>query len=507
MEAAEWVSAHRDLVAEAYRRRMATDAWPTLRELKRWIVQTGLDEDVAAAAREMPEERAVNARWVAEPEYFRVPLFVLQHLTEASEIVPLCVGLTKIAFARYSSAAAEIEPISSGDEDVRALSSDIEAILLAGSLLTNEPYTPIFGPNTNAEGWWFNVNDSWIEGYRDIETVADLFARQARFVEKHRAVVAAPLVPSLASVDLDLDDSEEGAHVADPKAVWVVFGRNEKLRRGMFDFLRAIGLKPMEWDHARDLSGSASPYVGQVLDAAFGNAQAVVVLLTPDEVAYLQPAYGDDDEPDVHPMPQARPNVLFEAGMAMGWDSDRTVLVEIGTMRPFSDVAGRHTVRLGTDGIKFRKAIAQRLQTAKCDVDLKGDDWMSTGEFEIPAAPGHGLALGRRLPAASAARPTVSFDIKHFNPGGNKLDRLQVINRGTETAYDVTLAVPEDAALSLDRVEPIEKIPSGKSVTVHGFSNLRTMGSSGKASFDITVTARNESGESVSQDVFIDLNG
>jgi hypothetical protein len=34
------------------------------------------------------------------------------------------------------------------------------------------------------------------------------------------------------------------------KSVFVVHGRDEALRKSMFDFLRALGLLPLEWDHA-----------------------------------------------------------------------------------------------------------------------------------------------------------------------------------------------------------------------------------------------------------------
>jgi hypothetical protein len=75
--------------------------------------------------------------------------------------------------------------------------------------------------------------------------------------------------------------------------------------------------------------------------------------------------------------PQARPNVLFEAGMAFGVHADRTVLVELGSMRPFSDIYGRHVVRLnGTD--KPLRDIARRLEGIGCAVDDSNDDWAST---------------------------------------------------------------------------------------------------------------------------------
>ena len=48
-------------------------------------------------------------------------------------------------------------------------------------------------------------------------------------------------------------------------------------------------------------------------------AQAVVVLLTPDDVAYLRHEYASGDgDPETSPTPQATPNVFFEAGMAVG---------------------------------------------------------------------------------------------------------------------------------------------------------------------------------------------
>lgn len=163
---------------------------------------------------------------------------------------------------------------------------------------------------------------------------------------------------------------------SDSRSVFVVHGRNEPLRKSMFDFLRSINLSPMEWTTAVELTGEGSPYIGQVLDAAFDHATAVVVLMTPDEVAYLQPRYGHgENDQETQPAPQARPNVLFEAGMALGRDAKRTVLVEVGEVRPFSDVAGRHAIRL-SNAPASRQALANRLRTAGCAVNLNGTDWL-----------------------------------------------------------------------------------------------------------------------------------
>lgn len=118
--------------------------------------------------------------------------------------------------------------------------------------------------------------------------------------------------------------------------------------------------------------------------------------------------------------------------------------------------------------------------------------------------------LGRRIPTATRARPSVDFDLRYVNRGGNRIDKLQVINRGTETAYDVTLTVPDNAALDLHRTKVIERIPGGgKSVTVDVMNYNRFMGGGADKTdtFDVTITARTNGGDRVAQDIFIDLNG
>ncbi len=153
----------------------------------------------------------------------------------------------------------------------------------------------------------------------------------------------------------------------------------------MFDFLRAIHLQPIEWSEAIKSTGKASPYIGEVLNAAFRDAQAVVALLTPDDVAKLRPDLVGKDDPEYEKAltGQTRANVLFEAGMAFASHQDKTVLVQIGRVRPFSDVAGRHVVLM--DGsVAKRKDLAQRLQGAGCSVDLQGEDWLTTGDLTPP---------------------------------------------------------------------------------------------------------------------------
>jgi predicted nucleotide-binding protein len=201
--------------------------------------------------------------------------------------------------------------------------------------------------------------------------------------------------------------------VEDPRVIFVVHGRNLEARNSLFRFLRSIGLKPLEWSQAIKETGKASPFIGEILDVAFSKAQAVVVLMTPDDVAQLrEPFRSPHDAPYESQLTgQARPNVLFEAGMAMGRYPDRTIILELGMLRPFSDIAGRHTIRLSNDSAA-RHELAQRLETAGCPVDITGRDWHTDGDFNIES-----VSLAQREASQSTTQTLLdeSEKVEYFN--------------------------------------------------------------------------------------------
>lgn len=176
---------------------------------------------------------------------------------------------------------------------------------------------------------------------------------------------------------------EASERIRDASIILVVHGRNERARTALFQFLRSLHLKPLEWSQAVRATGKPAPYIGEVLDAAFSMAQAVVVLMTPDDFAYLRDGLRQAKEPphETEPTLQARPNVLFEAGMAMGRHPDRTILIELGELRPFSDVGGRHTIRINNTTQK-RQDLTDRLEIAGCPIDITGRDWHTAGDFD-----------------------------------------------------------------------------------------------------------------------------
>lgn len=172
-----------------------------------------------------------------------------------------------------------------------------------------------------------------------------------------------------------------------PNQVFVVHGRDGAAKDAMFAFLRAIGVKPIEWNSALAMSKKAAPFIGEILDTAFAKARAIVVLLTPDDLAQLRSdLVAPNDKPYERTLTgQARPNVLFEAGMAFVTHPGQTVLVQLGTLREFSDVAGRHVVHM-SNSFEKRQELATKLQNAGCDVDTTGSDWVKAGDFTDPLA-------------------------------------------------------------------------------------------------------------------------
>ena len=229
--------------------------------------------------------------------------------------------------------------------------------------------------------------------------------------------------------------------------VFVVYGRNESARSAMFAFLRAIGLYPIEWSRAVEMTGEGSPYIGQVLDTAFKSAQAIVVLLTPDDTAYLRAEYASgSDDPESEPKGQARPNVLFEAGMAMGRDTKRTVLVEMGDLRPFTDIGGRYAVQINNSAER-RNELARRLKSAGCPVDLNGSDWLNAGDFSPPLLKGN-KSSSHVTPGAAMPLKRIRFKSKYgtraISISFSRDYQLTITNQDRDPVYDVDIELPDN---------------------------------------------------------------
>jgi predicted nucleotide-binding protein len=171
---------------------------------------------------------------------------------------------------------------------------------------------------------------------------------------------------------VDAAQAMEEEEILAGRSVFIISGRDESARVGLLRFLRAVGLRPLEWDEVVRYTGEASPYISGVLEAAFTKAQAVIVLLTPDEFVFM-PSRMNDPSSRLQAQPPA--NVLFEAGMAMGRHPSRTIFVEFGETRMPSDLQGHEILRFD-ERADSRYRLGMRLIQAGCAIDMSGTAWL-----------------------------------------------------------------------------------------------------------------------------------
>ncbi|MFL6115479.1 MAG: TIR domain-containing protein [Catenulispora sp.] len=164
--------------------------------------------------------------------------------------------------------------------------------------------------------------------------------------------------------------------------VFVVHGRDQQVAEAMFGLLRTLDLVPLDWEQLVAATGHAVPFLGDVVHQAPEQAQAALVLLTADDIVTLHPELHTSSEPfyEVNQACQPRPNVLIELGMVLAVYPKRTVVVEVGAIRPIADIAGRNVIRFDGSDLAVWK-LAERLKVAGCAVDDGGLKRVDTAAF------------------------------------------------------------------------------------------------------------------------------
>ncbi len=155
------------------------------------------------------------------------------------------------------------------------------------------------------------------------------------------------------------------------QTVYVVYGHDTDTIPKIEAFLEGLGLKFLKKERAVDLieDGNTAPFIGQVIDIAFEHAQAVIVLLTGEEDVQLCKEFQRNDEDDFEKVfsPQPTQEQIFEAGYAFGKSPKRTILVQIGHVRSFSDIIGIHILHF-TNTPEDYAILRTRLERAGCSI-------------------------------------------------------------------------------------------------------------------------------------------
>jgi hypothetical protein len=164
------------------------------------------------------------------------------------------------------------------------------------------------------------------------------------------------------------------------QAVMVICGHDVQANHALFNWLRTIGLEPREWDQLVTLTGTGSPFIGQVLQRAFQDVQAVVAFFTPDE--HVCPRHGLRRPSGASSdwRLESRPNVYIEAGMALVTHPDQTIFVILGPQELPTDLAGRDYIRLDDTAGPLNQ-LANRLEAAGYKIDRSGTEWLKSDLF------------------------------------------------------------------------------------------------------------------------------
>jgi hypothetical protein len=191
--------------------------------------------------------------------------------------------------------------------------------------------------------------------------------------------------PELKSAPVAQKAKSPHARGAKAERVLVLSAHRDRFQGALFELLRALRLDPVGWDEAVRRTGSADPFIGEVVDAAFGYAQAVVALLTRDDFLALNEAFWQTGAPDADgaALCQTTPGFLFAVGATLGAEPTRTIIVtpRAATLsREPERAGGRRVVRLSGD-VRDRSTFADILEWAQCAVDRTGDAWRTAGDF------------------------------------------------------------------------------------------------------------------------------
>jgi len=231
-------------------------------------------------------------------------------------------------------------------------------------------------------------------------------------------------VSLLASVALSSAGAEETTPTRDRSRVLIFHGRESVGAKEVARLIDRIGLDPILWEEALDLSGLWSPSFIERFRSGLELAQAVVVI--------WEGGLGE-----------SAANLAFEAGLALGLAGPRTVIVQIGDQPLPSDLAGVRILRL-----RSTPESAQALEEALVDAGCILDRSKTEKALDDPKGVGAGWYRWTPSRAANPLYGDVAKAVQAFEPfptaaGGAAANWLQGFALGEAARVSVHLLMGE----------------------------------------------------------------
>lgn len=168
--------------------------------------------------------------------------------------------------------------------------------------------------------------------------------------------------------------------------VFVVHGHDSDAVESLKNYLRLLRLTPLTWEEAAaKTENGASSSTLEIVQAGVAYSAAVLVLFTPDEQTQIRSELVPEGRSSESRM-QPRPNVIFEAGLALAFDRKKVVLVQGRGQTKISDIDGLNEIRL-SGSIESFDQLAKRLRTAGCSPSDEEPERLFVERFKALYAP------------------------------------------------------------------------------------------------------------------------
>jgi predicted nucleotide-binding protein len=165
------------------------------------------------------------------------------------------------------------------------------------------------------------------------------------------------------------------------RTVFLISGKDTECSEAVRLFVKSLRLDcPLFSDlqvKCREELGTP-PSIIQIIKTAMKTAQGIIALFTPDEFSKLDSRLGSEEGYI------SRPNVIFETGMAWQGFNKRLILLQVGIVRPFSDLTGIHKIEINelkSTDVQNRKRIVTNLKLCGCvipDYVLSNYDYLKS---------------------------------------------------------------------------------------------------------------------------------
>lgn len=187
-------------------------------------------------------------------------------------------------------------------------------------------------------------------------------------------------------------------------SLFLVHGRDHESLDAITALVTALGVEVIKWQEAMDSLPLQERNIWSIVRRGFSLAHGAIVILSPDEISWLQSEFRKPTDSPVERGPrfQSRPNVLIELGYALHEWEDRTIQVVIGPTKLPSDRDGKWALTISggdKESTNFRDQFSKILRSLFLDLESKGliefdieqflqrikserEHWLTAGDIE-----------------------------------------------------------------------------------------------------------------------------